>query len=69
MTHSPGATDSVQGRPRAFHLDTLSCVMEVVLFVLGLFVFYLILRKAVTHGILEADEHREARARATRLEE
>ncbi|WP_264674470.1 hypothetical protein [Nocardioides malaquae] len=44
-------------------------MLELVFGVLGLFVFYVVVRKAVTHGILEADEHRAERARVSRLTE
>ena len=44
-------------------------VLEVVFGVLGLVVFYGVVRKAVTHGILEADEHRAERERKAQFDE
>lgn len=63
-------TASAELRPRGLRFETLARMLEAALGALGLFVFYVIVRKAVTHGILEADEHRAERdARAARLAE
>lgn len=44
-------------------------MLEVVFGALGLFVFYVVVRKAVTHGILDADEHRAEQARSAPVKE